>query len=223
MHGLIDDFYEAAPDQNPVAPRPGDIYTDQPIYLPARHGLRLSNFDPTDESDIDFEITGRTEDIFNHPPLKKYDLPHGEAFILGRAKLRRPVIIVAKEGSELFPGPDVARVAGTVVCIPAYGADQLSVHQRERVRAYEFPNLFYLPQSSSPPFDEGYARLDHIQAIRINLLRPKTTRTRLSDDALQALQEWILHFLTGRLPKDSLLEIYRQEQLDDLSDDPNDT
>jgi hypothetical protein len=58
---------------------------------------------------------------------------------------------------------DVTTVADVVMVIPVYGADQYDERTRRRISYYEFTNLFYLPADTALRFEEGYARLDHVQ------------------------------------------------------------
>lgn len=101
---------------------------------------------------------------------------------------------------------------------PHYGGDQFSEETRRRVRAYEYPSLFYLPESKKPLFQEGLVRFDHIQAIRRSDLRRRRP-ARLTEDAIAAMEEWLFRYLTGRLPADSLVADYRKEALDQLARD----
>jgi hypothetical protein len=110
-------------------------------------------------------------------------------------------------------------VAGSYLCAPIYGGNQFSENIRKRVRAYEFPNLFYLPESKAPIFEEGFVRLDEIQAIRRDHLRRRRP-TRLSPDAMAAVEEWLYYYLTGRIQKDSLILLYRQDELARLGSSP---
>lgn len=89
---------------------------------------------------------------------------------------------------------------------------------RRRVRAYEYPSLFYLPESKKPPFQEGLVRFDHIQAIRRSDLRRRRP-VRLTEEAIAAMEEWLFRYLTGRLPADSLIAEYRKEALAELASD----
>lgn len=213
MHGLIDPFYEAAPQGRPNDIQRGQIYEDQPTYMPASHGLRITWVNPADDRDVRYEMTGRTEDIFTHAPLVgPPPLRSGEAFIVGKAKLRRPVVVLSVEGSELLPGPQVVRPSDTFLCAPVYGGDQYSEEMRLRVRAYEYPNLFYLPESRVPLFSEGMVRFDHLQAIRRDHLRNRA-RAQLTPDALLAMEDWLYRYLTGRLSAESLIAEYRREEL----------
>jgi hypothetical protein len=219
VHGFIDRFYDRAKQGQPDLIERGEVYEDQPVYLPSRHGLRITKVDPMDDRVLDFELTGRTEDIFNHPPITKPKLPSGEALIVGQAKWARPVIVLANEGFDLLAGPGIARPSGMFLCAPVYGGDQFEEEMRSRVRAYEYPNLFYLPESKVPLFGEGLVRFDHLQAIRRSDLRRRKP-VRLSADALAAMEEWLFHYLTGRLPTDSLIAEYRAEELVKLNGRP---
>jgi hypothetical protein len=217
MDGLIDPFYERAPSGSGGPLARGEIWDDQPIYLPARWALRVTQVDPLDDTILNYELGGRSWDAFSHPPITRPQLPNREALVVGKAKWGRPVIVLADQGTELLPGPGT-RPIGTVMCAPVYGSDQLPPELVKRVRAYEFPNLFYLPQTASP-VDEGFARFDHIQGIRQSELRRRRS-ARLSTDALSALEEWLIHYLTGRLARDSLIDAYRREELAKLRPAP---
>jgi hypothetical protein len=56
VHGLIDPFYEAAPQGLPNNIQRGQIYEDQPVYMPARWGLRITRVDPMDDRNVSYEI-----------------------------------------------------------------------------------------------------------------------------------------------------------------------
>jgi len=108
--------------------------------------------------------------------------------------------------------PSGTTAADIVMVVPVYGADQYDEHTRRRVSYYEFTNAFYLPTNSRPNFDEGFARLDHIQPV----VQSQLTRHRglkLSSDALDALVEWFVAFSTNRIPDDSVILDYRREVL----------
>ncbi len=62
-------------------------------------------------------------------------------------------------------------------------------------------------------------RFDHIQALRRDHLRNRA-RAQLTTDALLALQDWLYHYLTGRLSADSLIGEYRSEELAKLTAQP---
>ena len=160
MHGWIEPFYEVADP----AKEPGHIWSDQPIYMPPRHGLKIAKVNPNDDSDLDFSVCGRTADTFDHPPVHSLHLAASEAMVLGKAKRTRPVIILGGlAATELKPTE--TKYANTAFVVPVYGADQFSAHDRRRMSYYEFTNAFYLPEWKHPRLEEGFARLDHAQVV----------------------------------------------------------
>ena len=42
------------------------------------------------------------------------------------------------------------------------------------MQIYDIANVFYLPAASSLGFKEGFARLDHLQAVPLSLGSPST-------------------------------------------------
>lgn len=207
MFGWIDPFYEEATAEI----KPGHIWCDRPIYLPPRHGLKIERVDPEDDRNLDFRVCGRTDDTFDHPPVRSLKLESSEAAVVAKTKKDRPVVVLGGTTStDLKPSGTTA--ADIVMVVPVYGADQYDEHTRRRVSYYEFTNAFYLPTNSRPNFDEGFARLDHIQPV----VQSQLTRHRglkLSSDALDALVEWFVAFSTNRIPDDSVILDYRREVL----------
>lgn len=129
--------------------------------------------------------------------------------IVAKAKWTRPVIVVsAAAGAELTPNSG-ANLTKTYLCAPIYGCDQFPKDLVERVRAYEFPNLFYLPECKKPRIDEGFIRLDHLQAIDKTKLQNR--RSCLTEEAMTFFDEWLGHYTTGVLPDGSLVDLYRSE------------
>lgn len=101
--------------------------------------------------------------------------------------------------------------------VPIYGADQYDGGTRRRLMYYEFTNGFYLPALAKPAFDEGFARLDHVQPTFSDRL-VKHRGIKLVPEALDALVEWLIYSTTNRLPRDSLILAYRREMLGGLAD-----
>jgi hypothetical protein len=187
------------------------IWCDQPIYMPPRHGLKISRVDPHDDRKLDFRVGGRTADLFDHPPVHSLKLESNEAAIIAKAKKDRPVVILGgTSASELKPND--TRHANTVMVVPIYGADQYDQHMRKRIAYYEFTNAFYLPAHPRPRFDEGFARLDHVQPVSQHHLT-QHRGLRLTADALEVLLEWFVAFSTNRIADDSLILDYRREML----------
>lgn len=72
--------------------------------------------------------------------------------------------------------------------------------------------MFYLPSSQVPSFEEGFIRLDHMQAIEVGHLRHR--RLALAEEAKEALDDWMIHFVTGRLRTESIIPLYREALLE---------
>jgi hypothetical protein len=213
VHGWIDPFYNAAS----AAIEPGHIWADQPIYMPPRHGLKIERVNPTDDRDLTLRVCGRTADTFDHPPIHSLRLESNEGAVVARTKRDRPVIVLGgTSATDVRPAgtrqEDVTTVADVVMVIPVYGADQYDERTRRRISYYEFTNLFYLPADTALRFEEGYARLDHVQPVyRSQLARHRGLK--LAPEALDALVEWFVAYTTGRAPDDSILLDYRREML----------
>lgn len=209
MHGWIDPFYSSSVG----SVTPGEIWSDQPIYLPPRHGLKITRVNPEDDSKLNFAICGRTADTFDHPPVHSLKIGPSEAVVVAKAKRDRPVIVLGgRSASNVLAGSNSAAHTDTAMVVPVYGGDQFSEHMRQRIAYYEFTNLFYLPACPVLGFDEGFARLDHAQPVDVKHLR-KHRGLSLAADALDALVEWYIAYATERAPRDSLILDYRREML----------
>jgi hypothetical protein len=206
VHGWIEPFYEEA---GAAAIEPGQIWCDQPVQLPPRHALKIDRVNPKDDSKVDFTLSARTPDTFEHPPLHSLGLGAGEGAVLARTARDRPVVVLGgTTATELDPsGP---RDAGTVIVVPIFGAERYDEPTRRRIAAYAYTNAFYLPAHER--LGESFARLDQAQPVlRAQLVEHQGLR--LSSDALDALVEWFVAFSTGRQPEDSLILEYRREML----------
>jgi hypothetical protein len=190
MDGLIDPFYESCEP----ALEPGHIWCDQPIYLPARHGLKITRVDPLDDSKLDYNVCGRTEEIFDHPPVASLKMESTEGAVVAKTKRDRPVIVIGgTHASELLGREDRTTHAEIAMVVPVYKSEQYSEAMRRRMQIYDIANVFYLPAASSLAFKEGFARLDHLQAVpqpsalqapRAQAQRRRVGRThRVADDS----------------------------------------
>jgi hypothetical protein len=211
MDGVIDYFEPAE-----ATHEPGQIWCDQPLYLPPKHGMKFTRVNQDDDRQFDFEIAGRTQDTFDHPPINSLKLESTEGAVLAKTKWERPVVIVGGSGASDVRPRGAPTHLDILWAVPVYGSDQYEEDTVRRIRMYDFKNLFYLPASASPPFEEGYARLDHAQPVRRHLLR-NHRGLKLTDDALAALREWLVAFSTGKIEQDSLILQYRSEQAADSS------
>ncbi len=207
MDGVID-FFEPADATYDL----GQIWCDQPLYLPPKHGVKFTRVSQEDDRDFDFELTGRTSDTFDHAPINSLKLESTEGAVLAKTKWERPVIIVGGSGASDVRPRGTPTHHDILWVVPVYGSDQYDEDVVRRIRMYDFKNLFYLPASESPAFDEGYARLDHAQPVRRDLLRGHRG-LKLTADALAALHEWLIGFSTGKIEPESLILQYREEQI----------
>jgi hypothetical protein len=207
MYGWIEPFYEPAA----AAIEPGHIWCDQPLELPPRHALRIDRVNPKDDAKVDFTLSERTPDTFEHPPVHSLGLGAGEGAVLARTTRNRPVVVLGgTTATEMTP--DTGHDAGTAIVVPIFAADGYDEATRERIAAYGFTNAFYLPASAQPALGESFARLDQAQPVfRAHLTEHQGLR--LSSDALDALVEWFVAFSTNRQPADSLILEYRRERL----------
>jgi hypothetical protein len=207
VFGFIEPFYEAAPAEI----QPGHVWCDQPIYLPPRHGLKINRVNPQDDRELEFRVSGRTEDTFQHAPVHSLKLQSSEAAVLAKTKKDRPVVVLGGTSATDLKARS-AQHADVVMVLPIYGFDQFDERDRRRAAAYEFSNVFYLPAHDRPAFDEGFLRLDQVQPVTRNHLS-RHRGLKLSDDSVDALVEWFIRYTTGRGHEDSLVLEYRREQL----------
>jgi hypothetical protein len=208
MHGLVDPFYE----RSSATKEPGQIWCDQPVYLPARHGLKITRVDPKDDTKLDYAVCGRTVEIFNHPPVHSLKMASNEGAIVVKTKRDRPVILLGGGGASDFSPGKKPTHAEIIMAVPVYGADQYDEQIRRRMEIYDFANVFYLPADTALGFDEGFARLDHMQPVSEHHLS-RHRGLRLADEALAVLHEWTMRLLTNSKPVDSIIEQYRSERV----------
>lgn len=135
-----------------------------------------------------------------------------EAPVIAVAKKDRPVIVLGGlTASEIAQNRENPTAHEIVWAIPIYGAEHYPERIRRRIQIYDFRNFFFLPGDADLGFKEGFARLDHAQAIKVSML--KTHRgLRLTSDALDALREWFIYFTTDWIDRESLIFDYRREQ-----------
>lgn len=208
MDGYIEPFYEAAQREH----EPGHIWTDQPLYLPPRHGLKISRVDPKDDRHLDYEIVGRIDDLFNHAPVHSMRLESSEAPVVGVAKRDRPVIILGGTAASDIAQRDGKPTHHDIVwAVPVYRTEHYDEDIRRRIQRYDFRNFFFLPEDKNRGFKEGFARLDHAQPIMRGMLRSHRGM-KLSSDALDALREWYVYFTTDQVDPESLIFDYRKSQ-----------
>jgi hypothetical protein len=211
MHGLIDPFYEKCEP----SVEPGHVWCDQPLYLPPSHGLKVTRVDPKDDRNLEYSVCGRTTEIFDHAPVHSLSMESSEGAVVAKTKRNRPVIVLGgSSASDFSARKRQARLAEIVMVLPIYGSDQYDEQMRKRISIYDFTNAFYLPADASFGFDEGFARLDHVQPVSEAHLTGHRG-FKLAPEALDALHEWLMTFLTNTKPADSMIEDYRHMVIED--------
>ena len=191
-----------------------------------------------DQVPYTFEPIGRTEasrhdsaEIRVAPlkvdqPLKRTDLPvaamplhTGEVWAAYRAK-KRPCLVIGSDS----PSVDRALIRGmarhstspTVLAAPYYGVSQDGKRGGynpgfvERIRQCDYPQFLWdkLPISQ---FEESILRLDHLQPIGTHRNSYKISEHKLSDDALEIVDELFNWLILGGVSEDSLIAMYREQ------------
>jgi hypothetical protein len=82
----------------------------------------------------------------------------------------------------------------------------------DRVKAYAYNQLFYMPPDGQHRMQEGFARFDRLQVVHQRWLVPRNVV--LDTDFLDTLQSWLQAYLGGDLVAlNDVLSLYRQEKL----------
>jgi hypothetical protein len=118
--------------------------------------------------------------------------------------------------SALVRGMPKNSTAATMLVAPYYGAGRHG-HRAgyrpefvERVRHCEYPQFVwdYLP---FPGGEESILRLDHLQPVGAHYAAYKLSGFRLSETAMEVIDEILSWLVWGGVPPDSLVALYRQE------------
>jgi hypothetical protein len=142
-------------------------------------------------------------------PVHSISMESSEGAVIAKTKRDRPVVVLGGHSASDFAPRRGATHADIVMVVPVYGADQYESPMRRRMRIYDFANVFYLPSDTVLGFEEGFARLDHIQPVAAGHLS-RHRGLRLAPEALEVLHEWLLRFLTGTRLASSMIEEYRR-------------
>ncbi len=152
-------------------------------------------------------------------PVAAMPLHSGEVWAAYRAK-RRPCLIIGSAPLRVDPaltrGMAGHSTAPTVLAAPYYGATRDG--QRggynpafvERIRHCDYPQFLWdqLPISG---VEESILRLDHLQPIGNHYSAYQLSEYRLSDNALEVVDELFRLLIWGEIPEDSLIAMYREE------------
>ncbi|WP_368428031.1 hypothetical protein [Sulfuricaulis sp.] len=186
-------------------------------------------FEPVGRTDANRHdsATLRVAPLSANQPLKKKDLPvaampqsGGEVWAAYRAKMR-PCLVIGSHNPAvdraLTEGTPKNSTAPTVLVAPYYGVDKdsrragYSPEFVERVRHCEYPQFVWdrLPITAGP--DESILRLDQLQPISAQDTSYKLSEFKLSDGALEIIDELVHWLIWGGVDRDSLIALYRAE------------
>lgn len=152
-------------------------------------------------------------------PVAAMPLHAGEVWAAFRAK-KRPCLVVGSGNPSvdgtLTRGMPKHSTAPTVLAAPYYGVDQNGKRAGykpefvERVRHCEYPQFVWDCLPITGP-NESILRLDHLQPIGTHHNSYELSEFRLSDDALEIVDELIRWLIWGGVLEDSLIALYREE------------
>ena len=133
---------------------------------------------------------------------------------------RRPVIIISQAAVGWSDGR--RRHDDSYLVAPVYSFEgddtKLSYSQTfiDRVKAYMYWQLFYLPPGGNRRIREGFVRLDRIQAVHRELLEHMPIR--LSEAVVGLLRDWVRVYMGENLQEvNGFLLEYRQNAVRQMS------
>jgi hypothetical protein len=202
--------------------RIGQFFRAPSLYLldNNRRQAAKSNYSETSGEQFRLEpVDLRTE--FDEPG----DISHplgirtDERALVIRAK-RRPVIIISQATVGWSDSGRQQDDSYLVAPVYSFGGDETKLSYRQtfidRVKAYMYWQLFYLPPDGRRRIREGFVRLDRIQSVHRELLDHMPIR--LSDDVIELLRDWIRVYLGEDLREvNGFLLEYRQEAVRQMS------
>lgn len=178
--------------------------------------LRIDFKDESNPTNTSYTIQiddSRNLERNTHEPIKQLGLSSDELATIIGCKFR-PVIIISPE----IP---MINSKGTNKCflvIPLYSTqNEAGVYKYEegfilRTQAYQYPNLFFLPEDKQFGVKESIARFDKASIIPSTLLNPLPNR--LTDDAFFCLFQWFSYLIGG--PLDEIIANYRDSAMKKL-------
>ena len=196
----------------------GQFFWAPSLYLFGEHrpNLLRSSYSQS-RGDYEYWVEPVQRGEFDNPgtPNHTLGIRANERAAIVRAKLR-PVILISRVGTGRADSNRTQDECYLVAPVYSFAGDEtrLSYSQTfiERVKAYEYWHLFYLPEYTPARIRESFVRLDRIQAIHKNLLEQMPVM--LSDDVQDILQSWIRVFLGEDLNAvDGMLSAYRQQAI----------
>ncbi len=203
---------------------------------PCRGALAYAFLPYTDQIPYGFTPKGRSnpkehskaeitvEPLKINQPVEKINLPvaamllsKNEVWAAYRAK-KRPCLILGASNAQiekaLTKGKPNHATAPTYIIAPYYGIQQnvnrsgYSAQFVERVRHCEYPQFFWdkLPKSGT---EESLLRLDHIQPIGAHYQAFNISPYKLSDEALELIDEMLKWLIQESIEEDGGLSIFK--------------
>lgn len=180
--------------------------------------------DPTDHTRANY----RLDPLRMNQPNKRPGLPvaalpafENEVRAVYRAK-KRPALIISEGGDEieriLTRGKPKWQTSPVVLVAPCYGVHEgrtragFNPEFVTRVRHCEYPQFMWDKLPIGGTTTESIIRLDHIQPIGRHHDSIELTNHRLTDEAIEILDEWLIWLLRGDFEKDSLLLEFKVER-----------
>jgi len=200
MIGVIDYYVRPAAGYRDTY-EPGQFFYAPIPFVPSErpNRLKLDYFDPENPRNASFTLS-RTD--YSKVPyetdssLRHLGLSRDEILVAIPVK-KRPTILLSEHLTR--PTDRVQRYSGYVVA-PCYSLHDEAGNYKNwltkeiilRAKAYQYKNIFYLPESRDHSLPEMFARFDRIQFIRTEHLEPIPVS--LSDEATALIREWFYHF-----------------------------
>lgn len=214
-----------------------DWWVDNKEKHPCRGALIFAFAPHVDQVPYTFEPVARAEATRHdgatvqvtplrvNQPLKKTELPVAamplhfrEVWAAYRAK-KRPCLILGASfplvAQALTRGMARHSTSPTVLAAPYYGVPKdgrrggYNPAFVERIRHYDYPQFLWDQLPISGP-EESILRLDHLQPIGHHHNSYELSAYKLSDDALEVVDEIFRLLVWGQLPEDSFLTMYRE-------------
>lgn len=185
----------------------------------------IGRSEPTDHAHAHVKIEPfriRTHRKIPGLPVAALPLYDNEVHTVYQAK-KRPALIICEGGpaveKALTLGKPKWQTSPTLLVAPYYGVDEgytragFNPEFIKRVRRCEYPQFMWdkLPIGGSTK--EALLRLDHIQPVGRHHDSIELTKYRLSEDALNILDDWLGWLIEGCFDEDSYLYALREEIL----------
>ena len=148
-------------------------------------------------------------------PVQEIGQRSDEVAVVRRHKWR-PAVVVSSPSDSWQDRP--RQHDECFVVAPLYGFEARAMKRPysqpfiDRVKAYVYNQLFYIPPDTQYGLQESFVRFDRLQVVHERWLVPRNVV--LDTDFLDALQSWLQAYLGGDLTAlNDVLSLYRQEKL----------